>query len=548
MLEKSRLENVTPSGTAAIRMFKNMARMHDWRYHPGIAGTEKAENHGWPGDWEGRTILALTLLAQALKTEPAYLDEIVDWVQDHCNAKGYRGDLLDIDAINEQSLSGHGWLLRGLIEYYYYKKDSKVKSFIQTIVSELFLPLKGHFAAYPRNPEERVYEGETAGDLAGITVSGWQVSSDTGCAFISLDGLTQAYELLKLPELKELIDEMISIFMTIDFKGITMKTHATLTASRGVMRMYQMTGNLEYLDFCKRIFELYKADGMTENYANYNWFCRPSWTEPCGVIDSFMLAVALWKETGNSDYLDDAHCIWYNGVCRGQRPNGGFGCDHCVEDGFVRTHEGFYEAYWCCSMRGGEGVTSAANFGLYHDNNRIVFPFYSDGHYSIPEMPGVVLKMASSYPNEGKIVVTVEKTSDTNLRKELAFFLPKWVKEINVAVNGEKTETSEESGFWKVEVTLTSGTCIELTFNIPLLVCPVIGNQHKGSGLVTLRHGTLVLGSPDAEKAVKISELVDDGAGRYRTQSATFTPLDQAYMLEESDLKSTAYRILYQVQ
>ena len=85
MLEKSRLENVTPSGTAAIRMFKNMARMHDWRYHPGIAGTEKAENHGWPGDWEGRTILALTLLAQALKTEPAYLDEIVDWVQDHCN-------------------------------------------------------------------------------------------------------------------------------------------------------------------------------------------------------------------------------------------------------------------------------------------------------------------------------------------------------------------------------------------------------------------------------------------------------------------------------
>ena len=109
-------------------------------------------------------------------------------------------------------------------------------------------------------------------------------------------------------------------------------------------------------------------------------------------------------------------------------------------------------------------------------------------------------------------------------------------------------ETSEESGFWKVEVTLTSGTCIELTFNIPLLVCPVIGNQHKGSGLVTFRHGTLVLGSPDAEKAVKISELVDDGAGRYRTQSATFTPLDQAYMLEESDLKSTAYRILYQVQ
>lgn len=548
MLEKIALENVTPSGEAATRIFKNMARMHDWRYHPGIVGTELAENKGWPGDWEGRTVLALTLLARASKAEQAYLDGIVGWIRNHCNEKGYRGDLMDIDAINEQSLSGHGWLLRGLVEYYHYRKDPDTKAFIETIITELFLPLKGKFGAYPRKPEERVYEGEAAGELAGITVSGWQVSSDTGCAFISLDGLTQTYELLRLPELKALIDEMISVFMTIDFKGITMQTHATLTASRGVMRMYQLTGNKVYLDFCKDIFALYQTDGMTENYANYNWFCRPSWTEPCGVIDSFMLAAALWKETGDPDYLNNAHCIWYNGVCRGQRPNGGFGCDHCVEDGFVKTHESFYEAYWCCSMRGGEGVTTAVSDGMYGEAGRLVLPFYSDGCYTVPWIPGLVLNVRSKYPYTGKIMLTVEQAPQTASKTQLALFVPDWAEQIKLLVDGSEHCFALKNSFAETELELAQGMEIELVFDIPLFSRPVIGNQHKGSGFSTLCHGTLVLGSETAAENIRLTDLTADGNGYYHAEEAHFAPLDQAYMMEETVLKSSAYRILYKVE
>lgn len=547
MLKKSTLENVVPSGTAAVRIFKNMARLHDWRYHPGIAGTELAENKGWPGDWEGRTVLALTLLARASKAEPAYLDELVEWIMDHCNEKGYRGDLVDIHAINEQSLSGHGWLLRGLVEYYSYKKNPKTKAFIETIVRELFLPLKGKFGAYPRRPQDRVYEGEAAGELAGITVSGWQVSSDTGCAFISLDGLTQAYELLRLPELGALIDEMIDVFMTIDFIGITMQTHASLTASRGVMRMYQLDKNPKYLDFCKHMFALYQENGMTENYANYNWFCRPSWTEPCGVIDSFMLAVALWEETKESAYLDNAHCIWYNGVCRGQRPNGGFGCDQCVEDGYVRTHESFYEAYWCCSMRGGEGVTTAVSDGLYGEPGRIVLPFYADGRYTVPWAEGLVLRVHSDYPYTGRITLTVEQGILSGGETEVALFVPEWAEHTRLSVNGVETDFVLSGGFAQTGLELTKGTVIELFFDIPLFSRPVIGNQHKGSGLSTLRHGALVLGSETADETIKTADLTADGGGRYHMGEHIFAPLDQAFMLEEAELKSKGYRILYRI-
>lgn len=544
-MKNTSLDYIIPYGTAATRMFKNLARMHDRYYQPGVVGTPEAENVGWPGDWEGRTVLALTLLARALKTEPAYLDEIVDWVKNNCNDKGYRGEHLDLEAVNEQQLSGHGWLLRGLAEYCSFRNDFKIKKWIETIVRGLFLPLRGKFAAYPRRPEDRVYEGAAAGELAGKVVSGWSISSDTGCAFISLDGLTHAYELLKLPELFDLIDEMIGVFKTIDFIGITMQTHATLTATRGVMRMYRLTGNAEYLAIAERIFALYKKHGMTENYANFNWFCRPSWTEPCGAIDSFMLAFYLWEATGKEEYLEDAHLIWYNGVSRGQRPNGGFGCDECVEDGFVRTHAHFYEAYWCCSMRGGEGLTSSAQFALYTHENRIVFPFYSDGRYQ--PLPDIALRVKSRYPEEGHISVRVENGNGESY--EWAFFLPSWVKNAAITVNGKPVEYRCESGFATFKNTIRTGDLIEITFGIPLFTADVVGDLHQGKGYRTLRYGTYILGARSdsgvPEQMPNLASLKAQGKGVFSLDDVTWQPLDRAYLLETETLKQTEYRILF---
>ncbi len=544
-MKRLSLNNVTPYGTAATRMIKNFARMHDRYYQPGIVGTPEAENVGWPGDWEGRTVLALTLLARALDVEPANVDDIVAWIHSHCNEKGYRGELADLKSINEQQLSGHGWLLRGLVEYYYFRNDPVVKDRIELIIRELFLPLRGKFAAYPRRPEDRVYEGEAAGELAGKVVSGWSISSDTGCAFISLDGITQAYELLQLPELHDLIKEMIDIFKTIDFTGISMQTHATLTATRGIMRMYQLTGNIEYLEIAKHIFEIYKLDGMTENYSNYNWFCRPSWTEPCGVIDSFILAFYLWEATQDAGYLDDAHHIWYNGICRGQRPNGGFGCDECVEDGFVRTHAHFYEAYWCCSMRGGEGVTAPAQFGLYSEPEKIVFPFYGDGRYT--PVPELTLRVRSDYPAEGRIAVEVEKGNGNET--QWSFFLPSWVKNPVITVDGKSVNYTIESGFACFSHIAQTGGRIEVVFDIPVFTAEVIGNQHKGKGYRTIRYGTYVLGAHSdgdvPEKMPDLATLVAQGKGVFRSGNVLLQPLDQAYMMETDELKEAEYRILF---
>lgn len=538
--------NVHMKGELSARNIKNFARMHDRIYRPGVVATKEAENVGWPGDWEGRTILALTLLAQSIKTTPAYLDEIVVEILDSCNAGGYRGELLDLEAINEQQMSGHGWLLRGLVEYYRWKGDERVLVAIKRIVNNLFLPLAGHFANYPAKQEDREFhQGEAAGSLAD-KVREWLISTDIGCVFISLDGLSQAYEELRDPELGRLLDEMMDVFFKIDYTGITAQTHASLTGMRGIVRMYEITGRQELLDRALQFFKLYKSEGMTENFANFNLFRTPSWTEPCGIIDSFMLAVSLWEHTGSPDLLEDAHAIWYNGVERGQRPNGGFGCDTTVEDGKVGVHKNYYEAYWCCTMRGGEGLGVPMRKALFEAEERLMFPLYVDGDYKREYGAQEELRVTSAYPYEGTIELAVVKGSGS--RVDIGMFVPSWARNVRVERNGAELPIRIEAGFVHYEGWLETGAVFVLRFDIPLMAVPTQGNYYAGSKLVTLRHGVLVLGSErEYADGVSLSDLSHSQKGQYASDDLNLLPLGGSYLLDADTVRARSYQVLFNV-
>jgi hypothetical protein len=217
---------------------------------------------------------------------------------------------------------------------------------------------KGRYATYPveRGGEDGGVSGESVGEN-----SGWCLSSDTGCAFMSLDGLSHAYAVLKTPALKELVDEMVKVFLAMDKVGMKLQTHCTLTAARGMMRMYALTGDAFYLDGAKSIYEIYAyGGGMTYTYQNANWWGRnDSWTEPCAIVDSLMLTCELFKATGKAEYRTLAARIWHNGLATSQRSNGGAGTDTVItkaEGGREILRADMYEAYFCCSMRLAEGL------------------------------------------------------------------------------------------------------------------------------------------------------------------------------------------------
>ncbi|MDR1733547.1 MAG: glycoside hydrolase family 127 protein [Oscillospiraceae bacterium] len=464
-MELQSTHNLCLRGDIGRRTALNIGRLEGthWR----ASTVFSADSGGWPGDWEGRTILALCLHAAAAGREPAYLQEILDALPGKLNEKGYMGPIHTNGVLDEQQLSGHNWLLRGLMAVldcgHRWAEEATVRGWIDGIIENLYLPATGSYASYPCTPEERRPSGDKSGSIEG-QIGCWRISSDTGCAFMSLDALAEAYARFKNPKVLELLEDMVAAYNKLDFLGAKIQTHATLSAARGIVKLYRTTGEEKYLNLALRVYTLYIHSGMTETYANDNWFGRPEWTEPCAIVDSLLLAWEFFTLTGQPKYADLAHRIWLNGLGHAQRPNGGFGCDSCV--GGERTAlscHGVGDAYWCCSMRGAEGLYGMARSLFLDTESDPEVRYYNDcvlqyGNCTITERTG--------YPNIGKVQFTF-KHEGTTPSFVMKLFLPGYANKYKLTVNGnDYRAATDEKGLLTLPIDGNVQEVI-LLFDIP---------------------------------------------------------------------------------
>ncbi|MCI8499970.1 MAG: hypothetical protein HFE28_05110 [Clostridia bacterium] len=342
-------------GDLAERIGRNIERLkaEEYRY-PQIF----CHDEDWPGDWVGRALLALCEQYEATGRSDGELfsrmKEIFDRLGEHVNADSYCGEPIG-EVVSEQQLSGNNWYIRALCAYYRITNDEKTYERLQTI-AEKFLPAVAPF--YERYPVERKeFEGGVSGHIVNGAVNGWRLSSDVGCAFILLDGITALYAIVHKDTVLDAAKSIAKKFLSFDYSACRFQTHATLSATRGVARLAGYTGEEAYLLAAERNFALYERTACTVNYANYNWFRRPdSWTEPCGFLDSLILAYELYRFTEREKYLQFCNRVYFNALRTAQRKNGGAGCETCLteENGVLKVH--MYEAFFCCTMRLANGL------------------------------------------------------------------------------------------------------------------------------------------------------------------------------------------------
>lgn len=363
-------------GEPETRRLKNRERLSDEMYR---APQIFAEGGEWPGDWQGRALLALACHYKMAPTQEerdsVYLqaNEILRQLPEYTNIGGYFGDIFDENNVNEQQLSGNSWFLRGLCMWYEITEDKELFARLERITQSLLLRL---IPAYKRYPAGKREDGAVDGHLQKETVNGWRLSSDVGCAFILLDGITDVYATTKDVRLAEVIRVMIGEFCKINYVKSQCQTHATLTAARGIIRFYRVSGETQYLAATREIFRRYCEEGMTVNFANFNWFGKPFWTEPCAVVDSLLLAVQLFRETGGYSYAQLANRIYTNAFRRAQRPNGGAGCDSCLCEYTKELKVLMYEAFFCCTMRYAEGLLCVYENCIFEKGGQKVLHFH----------------------------------------------------------------------------------------------------------------------------------------------------------------------------
>lgn len=541
-METINFKDIYIKGELAVRSGLNFTRLEGDYYRPDEVFS--ADKHGWAGDWEGRIILALTLLSQSTHRTPAYLDEIISFIPENLNNKGYFGNILPEGQFDEQQLAGHSWLLRALIEYYKIKTNDSVKNIIESIVRNLLLPAKGCYYKYPIESELRTQKHETwiLSKLQTKTEHHAE-TSDGGCAFIMLDGATAAYEFLRWPELKELIEEMISRFMEMDFVKLHVQTHATLSAIRGIFRFYEMTGEIKYLDMVSKMFDLYKTEAWSESYGNFNWFGLPRWTEPCAIIDSFIITVSLWKATGNSLYLEDSHHIYFNAICHGHRITGGFGTDKCV--GAINIEENLnlapitFDVFWCCNMRGGEGFSRAIEYNFFSEDDNIFVPFYNNCTATLRFNDGILrLEEKTQYPYYGAVSFTVLENT-TNTYKKMNLFAPSWFnhEKTQILINGNPTNFTFVNGFITFTVLLKASDKVEFDSELKLSVKEteaknVVKGYHKYFyGPMLLGYKLKSLNNSEAKK-MDLNTVEDLNTSKYKATGEINLARDVCFVRE----------------
>ena len=343
------------------RMERSYNRFFDPYYQmPGVFQEYCAD---WPGDKEGRALLAFVSHYKMTGRINPCMEALLEAIPAYTNEHLYFDPRQD-PVIHEQQLSGHSWYLRGLCEHYEQFGDGFSLQALKSVTEHLYLPTAGRYRGYPvdRDPKH-LNEGGVSGHAATL-LDGWSLSTDVGCAFMAIDGLSHVYKITKDERVGALVEEMVEVYAAIDKAALRAQTHCTLTAARGMLRMYGVTGQEKYLAYAKDIYELYTVGGgMDLTYQNLNWWGRPNtWTEPCAIVDSLMVAGELYTLTGEERYRQMATRIYHNGFSTAQRSNGGAGTDSVVYlpyenfPGMTDRYMTGYEAPFCCTMRLCEGL------------------------------------------------------------------------------------------------------------------------------------------------------------------------------------------------
>ena len=489
-------EDITPDGLLKDRAESSFRRLQEPYFQ--WNNISRVNFEPFPGDAIGRTINGLTLLSQALnQPEPASLKEIMRRVPALANTDGYLGPKLPESRANEDTMAGHNGYIYGLAEYTLWTKDPAARESLGRMVANLFVPARAAIAGYREASEAKV---------------DWQLSGgDVGQFFTTLDGMTRAYALVPSPEFKATIETAIDRYRKLDLVGLSAQTHAMLSAATGILRWHEMHHRPEDLAFAEALYKQYRALAMTETFENYNWFNKPQWTEACGVIDSFILTVNLWLQTGRANYLEDAHLTLFNGLLPGQLHNGGFGTGPCVghATGVCRTklHS---EAPFCCSMRGGEGIARAIQYSYFQDKDTVVMPFYSNGMATLRFTEGVCkVRQETGYPHKGQVRLEVLE-SQLNKEKKWRFFVPSWAvrDSFEIRVNGKKSEPRLADSFAEIAVPLVAGTVVEVVFQQERGPRPAV-NPELALGASRYFDGPLLLGSATENADGPLTPILD---------------------------------------
>ncbi len=228
-------------------------------------------------------------------------------------------------------------------------------------------------------------------------------------------------------------------------------THGYLTTVRGIMTLYAVTHDVQYLTLAEDLFNSLTHSGDNWVYGGVEEYFGGNCgrDEGCSEGDFVRLAVQLWKATGKAEYLERGERCLLNELYMNQFATGDFGHHACNRQGPVApANPG--RAWWCCTMHGLRTFRDVVDAIATEKDGEVHVNLFLDARWTngpsalrISDSAGPVMKVA------------IENAPEAGMK--LAIRQPTWAAPLEVTVNGISAPAETQDGYLVLAQPLKKG-------------------------------------------------------------------------------------------
>jgi hypothetical protein len=419
------------------------------------------------GDISGRFTEVTALSSTRENPQPPILREVLTKIPENQKADGHFGiemdwnQPIDADPTSDKvkmlpMLWGNARLLLGLTAAWERFEDPRIQAtarklgdFYVNVVVERFCDPK------------RMDEYKKPAQYASAYVT---------CVFEGMEGLVRLYRLTKDERYLKTALRMADFHEEFDTLPVG-HSHGSISEHEALILLYEETGNAKFLKRATTRWDAIVQGGFVNASGGV---LEKFWTvfdrdEGCSESDWLRLNLMLWRNTGQTRYLDMAERLMTTEYPANQWPTGGFGHRFivCDDQGPIGFKDYSQESLWCCSFHCPLGLRDLKGYLATGGTDGIRYNFPVD--FKAPVQTGKTdwTVTSKALPAQDGVPVRCEVTLEgpANATTPFAIRVPEWADRVVVKVDGKDAPTTKKGGYTAFEKPLASGAKVEVAYS-----------------------------------------------------------------------------------